>query len=97
MLKIQNNYLQFKILNIIKYLPDKTATYQIRFSNYHYDLTWDGKTGKKIRSLLHADIQVIKSLDHFWLNDILKEFGFSINKNYGEVSGETEIYMFISP
>jgi hypothetical protein len=76
-----------------------TATYQIRFSNYRYDLTWDGQTGKKIRGLIHADIQLLYSMnkpDEFWFDDKLKEFGFYINIYHYEKEGCGELYRFKS-
>ena len=101
--KIQNwtitNNNDTLILKTTYWCSGDTVTYKINFSNYHYDLTWDWQTGKKIRGWIYADIQLINSetiiLNQFWLNDDLKEFGFSISK-IDEGGPYGEAYRFIS-
>ena len=102
--KIQNwtitNNNDTLILKTTYWCSGDNVTYKINFSNYHYDLTWDWQTGKKIRGWIYADIQLINSetiiLNQFWLNDDLKEFGFSISK-IDEGGPYGEAYRFISP
>ena len=88
------------MLKTIYWCSGDTVTYKISFSNYRYGLTKDWLTGKTFRSnQISADIQLINSetiiLNQFWLNDDLKEFGFSISK-IDEGGPYGEAYRFIS-